>query len=465
LGFIFYDVETTGLNASFDQIIQFAAIKTDSNFNEIDRFEIKSRLLPYVVPSPVAILINGISVRQLTSPDLPSNYEMACKIYEQLSAWGPAIFIGHNSLTFDENFLRHCFYKNLHYPYLTNSNNNCRMDSLKLARAVNIFNPNSISVPLDETGYQTFGLEPLAVANGLKNYIPHEALNDVEAVIHICKVISQTAEDLWSDFIRFSKKSSVIDFVEDNTLFALTEIIKGQNYIWPVAHIGQNPDYGAEMLVFDLCFDPEALFKLDDSQLFANFDSFPKPVRGLRTNASPILSNYEDIPLANRPKNLGEPELQRRGNFVARNEQFKQRLTHAYLATNTPFPTSPHVEAQLHDGFTKDPDKKKLNQFHAQNWEQRSAILLGLEDKRSKILGERLIYTEAPDILHPDAREKFDRAVAQRILSNGKSVPWLTLPEAISEAEQLISTTQNSVLAELVVYLRARECHARSLTN
>ena len=50
MGLVFYDTETTGTNTSFDQILQFAAIQTDSELNEIDRFEIRSRLLPHVVP-------------------------------------------------------------------------------------------------------------------------------------------------------------------------------------------------------------------------------------------------------------------------------------------------------------------------------------------------------------------------------------------------------------------------------
>ena len=32
--FVFYDTETTGLQTAFDQILQFAAICTDENFEE-----------------------------------------------------------------------------------------------------------------------------------------------------------------------------------------------------------------------------------------------------------------------------------------------------------------------------------------------------------------------------------------------------------------------------------------------
>ena len=37
--FVFYDTETTGTDTAFDQILQFAAIRTDENLRELDRFE------------------------------------------------------------------------------------------------------------------------------------------------------------------------------------------------------------------------------------------------------------------------------------------------------------------------------------------------------------------------------------------------------------------------------------------
>ena len=55
MSLVFLDVETTGTNTTFDQILQFAAILTDHDLKEIERFEIRSRLLPHIVPSPGAI--------------------------------------------------------------------------------------------------------------------------------------------------------------------------------------------------------------------------------------------------------------------------------------------------------------------------------------------------------------------------------------------------------------------------
>ena len=60
MNYIFYNTETTGTNTAFDQILQFAAIYTDEHLQELDRFEIRSRILPWVVPHPKVLQVIGI---------------------------------------------------------------------------------------------------------------------------------------------------------------------------------------------------------------------------------------------------------------------------------------------------------------------------------------------------------------------------------------------------------------------
>ena len=42
--YVFYDLETTGKNKDWSQIIQFGAVCVDEQFNELDRFETRCRL-------------------------------------------------------------------------------------------------------------------------------------------------------------------------------------------------------------------------------------------------------------------------------------------------------------------------------------------------------------------------------------------------------------------------------------
>ncbi len=114
MAFIFYDTETTGLETAFDQILQFAAIKTDNDLNELDRFDIRCRLMPHMVPSPGALRVTGVTPAMLTNPNLPSHYEATCQIRAKLIEWSPAVFIGNNSIAFDEELLRQALFQTLH---------------------------------------------------------------------------------------------------------------------------------------------------------------------------------------------------------------------------------------------------------------------------------------------------------------------------------------------------------------
>jgi hypothetical protein len=55
------------------------------------------------------------------------------QIADKLNAWSPAIFIGNNTLAFDEPLLRQAFYQTLQPVYLTNTNGNKRGDVLRLS--------------------------------------------------------------------------------------------------------------------------------------------------------------------------------------------------------------------------------------------------------------------------------------------------------------------------------------------
>ena len=111
--FVFYDFETTGRSPAFDQALQFAAIYTDEGFNEIDRVNIRCRLLPHILPAPAALKITGVDPADTLNSDLPNAFEFAQKLQFFTEQWAPATWIGFNSINFDENFLRQIFYQNL----------------------------------------------------------------------------------------------------------------------------------------------------------------------------------------------------------------------------------------------------------------------------------------------------------------------------------------------------------------
>ncbi len=439
MGFVFYDTETTGTETSFDQILQFAAIHTDSDLNELDRFEVRSRLLPGVVPSPRAMRITGIKAAQLVDPTIPSHYEMIRLLQEKFLQWSPAVFLGYNSIAFDEHLLRHSLYKTLHLPYLTNTNGNARSDVMRMTQAVHLFSPGALKIPKGPNGKVTFKLDSLAPANGFEHQHAHDALADVEATIFICRRLSERAPAVWSSFMRFSQKAAVIDYVSSETIFCFSDFYYGKPFSCLVTSLGQNPNMPSEAYLYDVAVDPDSMMDLSEQQMIRRLNASPKPIRRLRCNASPMLMPAEDAPAIATAKTLGMEELERRAGVLEENQELRDRLISVFESEKKEDSVSPHVEQQLYSGFFTESDQQLLAEFHLVDWAKRVSIVDRLEDPRLKQLGFRLIYAERPDVLDKEHRRELEGFHVQRLLSKSDDVPWLSLPKAQQELIDLIA--------------------------
>ena len=165
MSFVFYATRTSGAVPSFDQILEFAAIRTDADFKELERFETTSRLLPHIVASPSFLFASRSDISRLNAPSRPSHYEMARQIRERLTGWSPSTFVGFNSIEKDEYFLRQCFYQTLHPPYLTNCDGNTRADVAKVIQASLLFRPDALRIPQAPGGAYEIDLCAVASAN------------------------------------------------------------------------------------------------------------------------------------------------------------------------------------------------------------------------------------------------------------------------------------------------------------
>jgi exodeoxyribonuclease-1 len=149
--FVFYDFETSSSNKYWGQIIQIGAILTNDNLDELDRFDARCRLSPGIIPEAMALIVNKSSPNMLKGSNL-SHYEMIRQFVGTLKKWGKATYMGFNSIEFDEEFLRCTLFQTLEYPYLTSTNGNSRGDVLSLARAANLYYPNTLKNSINAKG-------------------------------------------------------------------------------------------------------------------------------------------------------------------------------------------------------------------------------------------------------------------------------------------------------------------------
>lgn len=440
MSFVIYDVETTGLNKRFDQILHFGAVRTDEDLAPTARIELRARLLPYVVPSPEALMLTGTSLKAITDEELPSHYEMVCEIQKALSGWSPTVFLGYNSIRFDEEFLRQAFYQCLYPTFLTNTNRNARADVLNLMRAVAVLRPDVLVVPRDSDGRPTFRLTDLAAANGLAILRAHDAMHDVELTLQLSQRVREGAPDLWSSFMRFASKAAVIDFIAEEPAFGYFDNFGGTRCVRPLTRVAISPSDQNLHYCLDLTSDIEALRALSGSELAEIVRGYHSPVRKLRVNGSPFLCPLWELDHDNLAPS-DEDDLTRLAQSIQTDEDFIARLKTAAVSSEIVYAPSEHVELQIYGkGWLSDEDIKLCQDFHASPWEQRLEIATRLSDNRLRRIGRRLVYFERPDLLLGTDRDNFDAEVSRRIRGGEGNFPWMTIPRALAELEQLIAT-------------------------
>src|SRR6185437_13451633 len=176
-------------------------------------------------------------------------------------------------------------------------------------------------IPIED-GRPVFRLKAFAVANGFPPFQEHQALADVKAALHICKMVRRAAPDLWSNFLRFSSKQSAIGFLKDEPALLLFEATS-RRASFCVSLIGANrkPALANTYYVLDLSADLGTLQRCSELQLKEAIMARPEIVRKVKVNAAPLLYSNEEAPLG-LLNGHAENELRDKGETVQGNKAF-----------------------------------------------------------------------------------------------------------------------------------------------
>ena len=432
MAFIFYDTETTGTAPAFDQILQFAAIQTDEQLNELATIDTRCRILPWVVPSPKALVVTGVRPAALLTA-ARSHLEMITQIRHWLLDRSPAVLIGHNSIKFDETMLRQAFYQTLHPVYLTNTNGNRRGDTMRLAQAVAIFQPGCITVPISAKGRPAFKLGDLARANGIRftEAEAHDALADVRATLALARLLRDRAPAIWEQMLINAAKQGAIEFMKSKTAFCLGEVRFGTLSSSLVTAVALNPGNSGQMAVFDLAHRPDAYLDRSAEELVELMNGPEPAIRVVAANNQPIIVDTRIGQALVDASVFGRETLTEHALQIRAADAFRQRVAQALLLRFEAKEPSAYAEQRIYDGFPHRADERLMQRFHQADWADRHGICGRLDDLRSAEFGLKLLYAERPDALPPDARHDIERQMRERLLAEGDDVPWLTLAGAL----------------------------------
>lgn len=308
--FLFYDLETSGLDPRRGRIAQFAAQRTNLALEPIaDPVDFLVRPADDLLPSPTGTLITGITPQRMREAGVLEADALA-RIHELVASPGTCA-LGYNSIRFDDEFLRHGFWRNFLPVYDREwRNGNSRFDLLDVLRLAHVLRPEGICWPLRDDGsaVTSFRLEDLAIANGVRDGDAHEALSDVRATLGMARLLRQAQPRLWDYTLRLRDKRHVTSLLDPVTASPLLHVSgrlpAERRHAAIVLPLVALDDRQREVVVADLSEDPSAWLSLDveaiQQRLFTERKKRPEgmPRIGLKTvhaNRAPMLVPWSHL--------------------------------------------------------------------------------------------------------------------------------------------------------------------------
>ncbi|MFN4141625.1 exonuclease domain-containing protein [Aestuariivirga sp.] len=452
MNFVFYDAEATGPEPRHDQMLHVAAVLADGDLEERECFSLRSRLKPHQLPTPMALLLTGLSVQAVTDPALPSHDEMVHDLHRRFSAWQPAIFTGYSSLEFDEELLAHSLRASLLPPRLTTAPGNARLDVQRLALAVETFAPGAIAFTRRHDGAPSFRLSELARANGIAHPNAHDALGDVRTTLALARLIRSSVPWLWDHMVEMGRADAAAGFASSHPVRLYTEFHHNRPHHWLVTALGNGTDGLVEVVGFDLERDPEKGRALSGEALRRWVSRNPKPIRPIRVAECPfILPRERAAGLPGIPR-FDDEELDRRAALLAADAGYRSRLIAAYAETarNREIPDDTYAPIS----------------FHAATWPDRASMAKAFAEPGLRARALRLIFDERPDLLQESTRMRFESETAARLLESKDNVPWTTLTRAFDATDAAFehaATEDVDRLEGLIAYLKKELAWAEAL--
>ena len=412
--FFFYDLETSGLDARHSRIMQFAGIRTDLELNPIgDPYNILVKLNDDTLPSPEALMVTGITPQQ-THADGITEAEFARLLNEEICT-PDTITVGFNNIRFDDEFMRHLFWRTFHDPYEWSwKEGRSRWDLLDVVRMTRALRPDGIVWPVVD-GKATNRLELLTKENGIDHFKAHDALSDVEALIAVTKLIKTKQPQLYSYLLEMRDKKKVKQLInlDDKKPFVYTSGRYDATHDKTTVAFPLTTGKNGNVVVYDLRHDPSQFVDLSMSdlkkKLFAPWEERKKedfvalPVKELQYNRAPAVAPVGVLEQENGwgRIHLDKETVEKHKAVLLRAPHFAENIRELF-ENRAEFKKSPHAEAQLYDGFVGDRDRLRIETVRNASERELADFLPEFSDERLEQLLLRYKARNYPKSLSED---------------------------------------------------------------
>ena len=460
--FLWYDLETFGTDTRLDRIAQFAAIRTDAALNETgETHNLYCRPTDDYLPDPAACLVTGITPQHAHTHGL-AEPAFARALYRAFAQPG-TLGTGYNTLRFDDEFVRHLFWRNFIDPYAREWQNGCgRWDILDLIRCAHALRPEGIVWPQNEDGTPSLRLEHLSAANGLEHEAAHDALSDVRATIALARLVRQAQPRLFDYCLKLRNKQHVraqlaplvgkAPFLHISGMYGYAH--GNCAIVWPLAW---HPCNQNELIVWDLREDPACLAELDcaaiAARLFVKHEDLPPgqtrlPIKTIHLNRCPVVVPQLNT-LAPAQAERWQIDLNACRQHAAHARALPDLSEHWRTLYTPPEAAADGApEAALYQGFVDDEDRAQMAALHADDDATlaHAAQQIQFRDPR---LNELLVLWRArhlPASLNEDEQRRWQQMRANRLLHGQHAARSLddyfaaldTVPETATPAQQAV---------------------------
>ncbi len=296
--FFWYDYETWGKYPLSDRIVQFGGLRTNEELERIgEPIEYLCQPGLDVFIGPGAVNVHGIMPMRAYREGLPEN-EFAARIHEELIKDGTCS-VAYNGMSFDHEFTRALFYRNLRDPYEWEyKNSNSRWDTMELMRAVFLLRPNALAHwPQKENGGPSFQLGALSRQFLDPDQISghHDAVSDTTQMWLMAKLVREKARDLWNYALTLRNKQVVKSIMgsQSPVLHIVGNIPTKRSCSTALSTLEYQEHH--RLYGFDLFFDPTPLLKPFEQWSKSDKSMARKAMVSLNLSRSPFVVSWSDI--------------------------------------------------------------------------------------------------------------------------------------------------------------------------
>lgn len=465
--FFFYDLETTGFNPKDARIVQFAGQRVGLDLKPIgDPYNYLIMLSEDVLPDPYAVLVTGITPQQTRSDGITEAEFL--KLFHSEIVTPDTIFVGFNTVRFDDEFMRYLHYRNFYDPYEWQwQDGRSRWDLLDVVRMTRALRPDGIKWPLDSKGKPSCRLELLTSINKLDHQDAHDALSDVNATVALARLVKDKQPKLFEFLLNMRDKRKVAELVNQAQPFIYTSG-KYDHECQKTTIVSKLTDHPKRQgaLVYDLRFDPTPFINLSPVDLaeawrWKKDSTEPRlPVKTLQFNRCPAIAPLSVLDSASKER-LGLDFAQIKSNLksLQANSQFVDSLLQALELLDEKqqarlLETEDDVDARLYEGFFSDLDKTKMSIVRAAEGEDLANLDVNFKDQRLQTLLPLYKARNFPKLLTENERAEWNSYKEQKLFAGNEKSRLADYFKRIEElkATQKLTAEQNYILEELALY-------------